>query len=297
MKLTRIKRLNLVLFLNLVFFFSSTVEAKNKYQYNISIMAIFQDEAEYLKEWIDYHALIGVEHFYLYNHNSTDDHLKVLSPYIEKGIVDYTDYSQPGFPQNKAIKDALSKSKGETKWLAVIDIDEFFLPKKHKDLLDFLSNYEDYGGVSVNWQCFGTSYTPYIPPGELMLEHLTFKALPLFEWNSHVKCIVCPERVKDVVNTHCFIYHQPYFAVRPNKAKQAHSHESPIQTDLIVLNHYWTRDENFFYNIKVPRCQKLKGWSREYTESHNNLMNEVEDRVLVEKYIERLKYSILEKTP
>lgn len=270
-------------------FFITKVEANDDYQYNISIMAIFQNEADYLKEWIDYHLLIGVEHFYLYNHNSTDNHLKILYPYIEKGIVDYRDYSQPGFPQNEAIEDALKKAKGKTKWLAAIDTDEFFLPKKHHNLLEFLSDYESYAGVSVNWQCFGTSYIPDIPPGELMVEHLTFKANPYFSWNSHVKCIVRPERVENVVNAHCFIYKYPYFAVRPDKTRQIHSHDSPIQTDLIVLNHYWTRDEEFFYNVKVPRCQKIKGWSKEFTESCNELMNEVEDRFLVEKYIELLK--------
>ncbi len=274
------------------FLFFSSVEAKRDkrpYQYNLSVMAMFQDEGDYLKEWIEYHLMLGVQHFYLYNHNSKDHFLKVLAPYIANGIVDYIDYSQPGYPQNEAIKDVLGKAKYKTKWLAVIDIDEFFLPKKNTTLTEFLSNYESYAGVTVNWQCFGTSQVPFILPGELMLEHLTFRADSHFGWNSHVKCIVRPERVKDVVNTHCFTYKSPYFAVRPNKTKQEHSHDSPIQTDLIVLNHYWTKDEHFLMNVKVPRCETMKKWSKEQTIASANEMNAVEDRLLVEKFIKQLK--------
>ena len=58
------------------------------YQYELSIGAIFQNEAPYLKEWIEFHKLVGVEHFYLFNNCSTDDYLAILQPYIESGEVD-----------------------------------------------------------------------------------------------------------------------------------------------------------------------------------------------------------------
>jgi hypothetical protein len=32
---------------------------------NLAITAIFQNEAPYLKEWIEFHLLMGAEHFYL----------------------------------------------------------------------------------------------------------------------------------------------------------------------------------------------------------------------------------------
>ncbi len=34
-------------------------------KYYFSICAIFKDESLSIKEWIEYHKLIGVEHFYL----------------------------------------------------------------------------------------------------------------------------------------------------------------------------------------------------------------------------------------
>lgn len=260
-----------------------------EYRYNLSIMALFQNEGPYLREWIEYHRLLGVEHFYLYDHKSQDNPKEILEPYIESGVVDYIDFPKEGYPQNEAIEDVLERVRGETKWLAVIDIDEFFLPKKHFGLNEFLLDYEEYAGVSVNWQCFGTSYVPFIPEGELMIEHLIRRADSSFEWNEHVKCFLRPERVKGVRNTHSFNYERPFYAVRPDKTKQPYGQVSPVQTDVIVLNHYWTRDEAFFNAVKVPRCKEIKGWSRRKTEASNTLMNEVEDRLIVEKYAELLR--------
>ena len=36
-------------------------------KYKISICGIFKNESCFLKEWIEYHEILGVEHFYLYN--------------------------------------------------------------------------------------------------------------------------------------------------------------------------------------------------------------------------------------
>lgn len=274
-----------------IFFIFLVILSKGeaKYPHEISIMAVFQNEGPYLKEWIDYHLLLGVDHFYLYNHNSTDSFMEVLVPYIEKGIVDYVDYSCPGFPQREAFVLALARVKNQTKWLALIDVDEYILPLKHDNLKEFLSEYEAYGGVSINWQCFGTSHVSSIPPGEFMIEHLTFKALPEFRMNTCVKCIVRPERIKEVVSLHSFRCVSPYFIVRPNKSKQPLSATSPAQTDTIVLNHYWTKDEDFFYKTKVPRC-KNRGWSMETIELIKNAMDAYEDRTIINKYINRMKF-------
>ena len=57
----------------------------------ISIISQFRDEAKYLKEWIEFHLLVGVDDFYLTNHLSVDNYLEVLQPYIDKGIVKITD--------------------------------------------------------------------------------------------------------------------------------------------------------------------------------------------------------------
>lgn len=46
-------------------------------KYEVSLCLVFYNEAKFLKEWLDYHLVIGVSHFYLYNNNSTDDYMPV----------------------------------------------------------------------------------------------------------------------------------------------------------------------------------------------------------------------------
>lgn len=57
----------------------------------LSICMIFRDEAPYLKEWIEFHRLAGVDHFDLCNHRNQDNYLDVLTPYMKKGVVELTE--------------------------------------------------------------------------------------------------------------------------------------------------------------------------------------------------------------
>ena len=41
----------------------------------LAVCAIYRNEAPYLREWIEFHRLVGVERFFLYNNESTDDHM------------------------------------------------------------------------------------------------------------------------------------------------------------------------------------------------------------------------------
>ena len=52
-------------------------------RYRFSLVLIFKDEAPYLEEWIEFHLMLGVDHFYLYQNNSTDNYQEVLKPYIK----------------------------------------------------------------------------------------------------------------------------------------------------------------------------------------------------------------------
>ena len=56
-------------------------------KYRLSLCLIFKNEAPFLKEWLDFHFMLGVEHFYMYNNNSTDNFREIIQPYIEKGII------------------------------------------------------------------------------------------------------------------------------------------------------------------------------------------------------------------
>ena len=48
-------------------------EKTKKFSYELSVVAIMKNEGAYLKEWLDFHILVGVEKFYLYDNESNDD--------------------------------------------------------------------------------------------------------------------------------------------------------------------------------------------------------------------------------
>src|SRR6185295_2887675 len=56
-------------------------------KYNFSICSVFNNEAKFIKEWIEYHKLIGIDHFYLYNISSSDRYMKEINSYIKEGLI------------------------------------------------------------------------------------------------------------------------------------------------------------------------------------------------------------------
>src|SRR2546425_7193021 len=100
--------------------------------YELAIASQFRDEAPYLKEWVEYHHMVGVDHFWLYNNSSKDNWEEALQPYVDSGLVEvfYWPSETCNYQEfhTEANKDALRRAKGNTKWVALIDIDEFLVP-------------------------------------------------------------------------------------------------------------------------------------------------------------------------
>ena len=102
---------------------------KNLFLHDLAVVAILKDEGPYIKEWLDYHLAAGVEHFYLYNNDSSDDYEKIVAPYVQAGLVTSTNISGKLslFP---AYNDAIKRFKFFNRYMAFIDLDEFIFPKK-----------------------------------------------------------------------------------------------------------------------------------------------------------------------
>ena len=64
-------------------------DKNTKFENELAIGAIMKNEGPYLKEWLDFHILVGVTKFYLYDNESTDETKEILKPYIKSGIVEY----------------------------------------------------------------------------------------------------------------------------------------------------------------------------------------------------------------
>lgn len=133
------------------------LESKMQYKSLLSIAAIVKNEGIYFKEWIEYHRLIGVDKFYIYDNESTDDTLEILQPYIEQGIVEYL-YFPGKLKQKPAYRDCLKKHKYDSKWIAFIDLDEFIVPLEYDTIPQFLEKLpKSVTQLCIGWINYGNS--------------------------------------------------------------------------------------------------------------------------------------------
>jgi Glycosyltransferase family 92 len=262
------------------------------FQFELSMCCIFQNEDRFLKEWIDYHRLVGVEHFYMYDNLSTDQFREVLDPYINAGIVEYfvwdKNYDTPAEwwnVQRNAYIDAIKRSIGISKWLCIIDTDEFIVPIKDKNIPDFLKDYESYGGVFINWVLYGTSGIQRIPKDKWMVSCLLNRAELTHYAHNLVKSIVRPERVDLQKSSfpHTCSYISPYFHVNPDKKKPIKGKPKDVCINRIRINHYWSRDLEYLMEHKFPRNARWYGEKRALEKVNAEAkMNEIFDPIILE---------------
>lgn len=282
-----------------------TNSEKNR-QCDVAIAAIFQNEAPFIKEWIEFHKLIGVKHFYLYNNFSQDDFESVLKPYINSGEVELFDvlenFTIENYDSNTELlmdwrkcqqevyNHAISLSRNFNKWVAFIDSDEFIALVDESDLYKFLQQYEFAGGIVINWLMFGTSNVYDLSSTDLLIEKLIFRAPLDWHENKQIKSIVRPKFVQHCIDAHTFKYVGNVFAVHPNKQKYSHNSKfSNLPVEKIRLNHYWYRTEKYYYDIKRPR-RSMRGDKRSDAQilKHLKSLNSIEDNTMM-RFVPKLK--------
>jgi Glycosyltransferase family 92 len=156
-------------------------------RYYLAACLCFKDAGRDLAEWLEFHRMVGVEHFYLYNNESSDGYAAVLRPYQDAGLVTLHDW--PGGAQQTPIYEHCTETyRRQARWIAYIDDDEFLFPVAGEDLRSKLTRYEDYAGIAVCRTVFGTSGHEKRPEG-LVLESYTRRQAAL---GTKIKSIVNP---------------------------------------------------------------------------------------------------------
>lgn len=141
---------------HLILYWGKNTEPSKVYKYKLSICAIFKNEAPFMREWIVYHQLLGVEHFYLYNNFSTDNYIEIIQSFIDDGVVTLIEWPIPQ-GQMEAYRHWYNTYRNDSQWVSFLDLDEFVCPYFETNLNDWLMNYISYPVVAVYWKMFGTS--------------------------------------------------------------------------------------------------------------------------------------------
>ncbi|MCF0069479.1 glycosyltransferase family 92 protein [Dyadobacter sp. CY261] len=249
-------------------------------EYYLSVCCIIKDENEYLEEWLEYHRKIGVAHFFIYDNGSKVPVKQFIKTLNYSEVTTVTD--MPG--QNKHVKayqHCIDSFGHLSKWIAFIDMDEFIVPKTdNPELPEFLKMYEDYGGLGVSWQIFGSNNHVHKPAGS-QLENFTRRAEVSFHPNRHIKSIVQPKWVASAYKSHCFRYKAGFFCVNEH-FMQIDDATTDVSVDTIQLNHYYCRSLEE-YQQKVERGISDTKRKRKLEEFHNHDRdaNAVEDTTIL----------------
>jgi len=217
----------------------------------LSIAAIFKQENPWLVEWLDYHLARGAEHFYLYNNDDdTTESDRILKPYVEQGIVD--NIHTPGrCRQLTCMADVVTRFKKGTHWMALIDLDEFILPRLSDDLREVLQEYELFSGLGIHWNIFGSNGYLQRPPNQM--DCLLHRAENSHPQNMHVKIIVQPKYVipESIENPHHCRYDSGHAV--DEKYRMIDSPFGDYTGDIIRINHYVVRSMQDVLEVKIPR--------------------------------------------
>lgn len=206
---------------------------------SVCIVAILKGEEPFLDEWLLYHKMLGVDHFYLYDDDEASPLTEFLAPH--QGYVTIIPwhgkaYALPGRDrQTKAYWHAVQHYAFAYEWVAIIDGDEFIVLRQHADIKDFLGSFPDAGAISLHWHVFGHNGYYEDPPG-LVTASLTRR---MFLPNPNVKTITRTTCISTITTAH---FCRMKFGYRVDANGRFYTDNIyPGKTDVAHINHYQCR--------------------------------------------------------
>eukprot|EP00929_Paragymnodinium_shiwhaense_P096720 TRINITY_DN58410_c0_g1_i1.p1 TRINITY_DN58410_c0_g1~~TRINITY_DN58410_c0_g1_i1.p1 ORF type:complete len:462 (+),score=-9.86 TRINITY_DN58410_c0_g1_i1:160-1545(+) len=137
------------------------------------------NEDQYLAEWLDFHTLVGFDHFVLYDFASSSHARAVLGPYIEIGAVTLINWG-PGTADRQREESYRCHShavlKARTFWVGNFELDEYMYPLRGDSLRALLAPMAErqghpYAAVYVRYNTFSGAPFVHPPPGRHQLEN------------------------------------------------------------------------------------------------------------------------------
>jgi len=167
----------------------------------ICLAAILRDEEPFLNEWLVYHKMIGIDHFFLYDDDPDLPLQKLVQPHAEYVTVIPWHYMHEECTgrnrQTKAYMHAVLEYGAGFEWITFIDGDEFIVLRKHETINDFLAGFSNAASITLNWHVFGHNGYYDDPPG-LITALLTRRK----ERPETIKSITRPGSIIDIRSAH-----------------------------------------------------------------------------------------------
>jgi hypothetical protein len=262
-------------------------EEKIKFKDTLSLVLIIKDEARYLAEWIEYHKLVGVDRFYIYDNESTDNIREILAHYGDEIIYNYW----PGRGQQiPAYNDAISKYKLNTKWMGFIDTDEFIVPVNHNKIMDVINEINPKWGLGMSWVNYGDSGLKNYS-NDLVIERFVNRAPLHHEKSRMVKSIVNPRATFMIaVHNGCF---WGFRSSIDENGKRISGFNLKPSINKIRVDHYFSKTyEEFQQKTKRGDVETPDGVFDKSFEEGNT--NDIYDNIMA-KYTDAVKKNLKAK--
>jgi hypothetical protein len=249
---------------------------------SIAICIMIKDDHSYINEWLTHHRELGVNHFYVYDNESTppytnlgDDvtiinwdenqYFKLMLPVINKDLYDssflgnteitelktthWVNYPERDSKQYKAYQHCLNNFGAKHKWIAFLDSDEFINVAEGLTLPAILKVYAEdksVGQLLIRWRVFSSS-------GHLTKQPLQKEAYTDWFPDYQVKPIVQPDKVYAVTHVHSFTLYHMFSTITEDPNEQVMYLFDNHLSDIIWVNHYWSRSREDFEETKIKR--------------------------------------------
>ncbi len=170
----------------------------------MTMCTMVKNEAKYVREWVEFHSLVGVDAFVIFDNDSTDSLADALHGTIANvTIIRWPPLKWPeGNPhqdlcegyeagtnrvewaycdcQIAAYHECIKNERGRSRWIAGVDVDEFYMPKYDEKRLhtlpEAMKEYDSMHGIMLTSFRYGIDHHQNpISANELMIETHTVR--------------------------------------------------------------------------------------------------------------------------
>jgi len=243
------------------------------------IVCIAKKEHDYIEEFVKYHLALGFKYIYLYDNEDIPTYETMLYQYKDNVKVihlPFNNYSKG--VQYIALDDFINNYLFTTDitHVAHIDIDEFIVLKKHKNICEFINEYivGDCQGIGMNWRHFGSSGKQ-----EKTNEPITLRFTMCEEkGNHHIKTLFKKNNFQRFYTCHDVILSNGYIKSTKNNIIRGPFNNN-IDFDIIQLNHYKCKTLPEFRYIRTRQRADMPGDLNENVDESfkQHDINEIED--------------------
>ena len=251
----------------------------------VALIAIAKNEEKRIGDWLTFHALAGVREVILYDNMSDDRTAEIarnfkgmtvtVIPWELNATLRSPELLLPR--QTLAYCHAISTFGAKFRWVALIDIDEYIVPKSHSSIEEVLEPLEQFANISLPWAMFGHNgheSPPNLPVPFAYTQRAEISAGPLLNF----KCLLDPAEVVKV-DVHRFETTSMGTKSANTLGKTTENKQRKTSafatTELLQLNHYYLMS-------KQDTAEKLAKGAVSSTEVERRNKSVLEKQKLIE---------------